>query len=53
MMQEGLRHFSDIPLTVFGMMLFFVTYLGVVGWMAYSRDWSGIANLPLEGDSNE
>ena len=51
MMQEGLRQFTQIPLTVFGMMLFLFTYLAVIAWTLLGKstqhDFEALANMPL------
>jgi hypothetical protein len=55
MMQEGLRHFTDTPITVFAMLIFLAAYIGVVFKLSRPRDgdWQAIARIPLEGDSHE
>jgi cbb3-type cytochrome oxidase subunit 3 len=49
---EGLSHFTGIPLTVFGMMLFVLTFCAVVAWLYLRRsareEYDKIAQLPFE-----
>lgn len=54
MMQEGLKHFTEIPLTVVGMLLFFVTYMGILTVTLMGKRTKArmdkLAGLPLQGD---
>lgn len=54
MMQEGLKHFTEIPWIVFGMLLFFTTYMGVLGftlWGSKAKErMEKFGKLPLEED---
>lgn len=53
-MQEGLKHFCEIPLMVFGMLLFFVTYIGVVVFTLWGSKTKGrlksFGDIPLKED---
>lgn len=52
MLQEGLRHYTEIPLTVLGMLLFFVTYMGMLTftlWGHKSKErWERFGRMPLQ-----
>lgn len=51
MLREGLALFTDTHLTVFALVLFFVTFLGVLLW-TYRRSarehYESMARLPLD-----
>jgi cbb3-type cytochrome oxidase subunit 3 len=53
-MQEGLKHFSEIPLTVVGMLLFFVTFITVLTVTVFGKKtkerMDRLAGLPLRED---
>lgn len=58
MMQEGLKHFTEIPLMLFGMLLFFGTFLCIVGYTVWrsqqSDEMAELAAIPfLEGEQHE
>ena len=54
MMQEGLKHFTEIPLTLLAMLLFFAIYLGAIAWTLWSKSNASvierISNLPLHDE---
>ncbi len=54
MMQQGLKHFSEIPLMIFGMLLFFSVYLAVVARTLWSKSnqkkIAVLSNLPLQDE---
>lgn len=56
-MKEGLSHFTDIHLTVIGLLIFFFFFVGVIWWTSRSQSknlYQRIQNLPLEnGESYE
>ena len=51
MLSRGLLFFTDIPLTVAGMLLFFGTFITIAAWTFFrsgSLDfYQSVANLPL------
>ncbi len=48
MISEGLRHFTEIPLSIVGMLLFIVTFITVTIWSFLSRqDLHEMAQMPL------
>ncbi len=56
MMQEGLKHFTEIPLTVVGMLIFFVTYMAVLvfvlGHKKVKQRMDLCAEIPLREDEH-
>lgn len=57
MMQEGLKHFTEIPLTVLGMLIFFFVYIGVLAFTMWNKEnksrMDACAALPLEGEDQK
>lgn len=58
MLSTGLRHFTDIPITIVGLLIFFVCFSGIAIWTFFRRRsreyYREISELPLnEGDANE
>jgi cbb3-type cytochrome oxidase subunit 3 len=51
MLREGLSYFTDTHLTVFALLLFFLTFLGVVLWTyrgSARKHYEEMARLPLD-----
>lgn len=57
MKQLGLKYFTDTHLTVLGLMIFFLFFIGVIMWVYRKNStqlYSQLENMPLTGgDSNE
>lgn len=57
MLQQGLRHFSDMPLILIAMFIFFVTYLGVLSLTLIGRKsnerMERFAGIPLQEDEQK
>lgn len=56
MLQQGLKHFTEIPLTVLGMLIFFVTYMGVLTFTLLGKKtkekMQRFAAMPLSEDEH-
>ena len=52
MYAEGLHHFTNIPLVICGMLIFFTVFLGILVWTYKPKaTYLEAANLPL-GDED-
>lgn len=51
MLSHGLKFFTDIPITLIGMILFMIAFFGVTAWTflrSQSKEfYQKVANLPL------
>ena len=52
MLQQGLKFFTDGPVTVLGLLIFFLAFAGILSWTffrAHSKSYyQKIAELPLQ-----